>query len=199
VRLLASLTLVVLSALLSLTLAVSPAATQPSPTLEFSPATLDLAEAAVGVVDIRLLAATDLASYEVDLAFDPAIVSVDRVERIVGSDAQPSPDRSWASLPSNDPAMSYVVRSPGHISFGGYSFGVNNPPGLNGDVTLVRLHLRGVGAGTSSLVAERILVTTSSAQPSNPTATPGNVTVQGPAFRLFLPHLTRGEPSPAQP
>lgn len=185
--------------LLTLTLGVAPAAMQPSPALEFTPASLSLAEAATGVVDIRLLTATDLASYEIDLAFDPVIVSVDRVERIVGTETQPSPDRSWASLPSDDPAMSYVVRSPGHISFGGYSFGANNPQGLDGDVTLVRLHLRGAGGGTSSLVAERVLTTNSSAQPSNPTATLGSVTVEGPAFRLFLPHLSRGQPSPAQP
>ncbi len=177
--------LLVAVALVGLTLA-RPAATQTTSRLQFAPADLTLNSGDSAVIDLRLSGAQDLASYEMDLSFDPAVVAVERVERVVGTDAQPS-NRTWLSLPATgDPDVTFLQPQPGAVSFGAYSFGAANPPGLSGDVTLAHVRLRGVQGGTTTLHVTRVLTTDSRAQPSQPAADEGRVTVNG-LYRLFLP------------
>lgn len=149
-----------------------------APGLSFSPNPVNLAPGGTTLIDLRLTGGQDIGGYEVDLAFDPAIVAIDAVERIVGSAGQPSPNRPWYSLPlSVDPNVTYTVLGPGRITFGAYSTADGNPPGLTGDLTLARLHVRALQAGGSALHLERALVVNTAAQASAPNLTDGQVIV----------------------
>lgn len=143
---------------------------------DFVPANLPLTPGGVGTVDLRLVMAQNLAGYEVDLAFNPSIVVVDKVDRLIGTPTSPSPGRTWVSLPaSGDPNITFIQVSPGVISFGAFSFGEGAGP--NGDVLLARIHIRAVGTGTSSLHLNRTLVSDPNAIPSTPGSSDGSVTV----------------------
>lgn len=182
-----------LFSLLALTLAALAAVTAAAPAapgLSFSPASATINGLPGAVVELRLSDAQDVGAYEVDLSFDPAMVAVDRVERVIGTAAQPTPGRDWSSLPlSDDPNVTYDERAPGLISFGAFSLG--DTAGASGDVTLARLHLRGAKVGTSALRIERALVTSTQAITDTPTASAGQVQVVAPVYRLYLPLLAR--------
>ena len=167
---------------------VSQAAT---PAIEFVPGSVSFtADARTATMDLRVTGAHDLGAYEIELAFDPAVVIVDRVDRVVGTAEQTSPNREWVTLP--DPSASdtgYTQLSPGVIVFGGYSYGANNPPGLDGDVTLARLHLRGIGDGSSALHLNRVEVPDTQAAVQSPTGSDASVSVSGILRHLFLPMI----------
>ena len=172
-----------------------PALSQTAPGLRFAPDRLALDRGATGVVEVQVQGALDLASFELDLVFDPAVVVVERVERVIGTDAQPTPSRVWLSLPTA-PDPGYVQLGPGRVSFGGFSYGENNPPGASGDLTLARLTVRGVRTGQSSLTLPRVLLTDTRAQAVTATAGAGLVSVAGGGYLLYLPYYVRGGPVP---
>jgi hypothetical protein len=168
--------------------------------VRFVPERVSLDLAATGTVDIEIQAAQDLASFELELRFDPAVVAVERVERIIGTDAEPTPGRAWLSLPGDAGSnATYIEYGPGHIAFGGYSFGEANPAGANGDLTLVRVHLRGASVGGSALTVDQALVTDRNALPTTPTTSDGFVTVGTAAYSLFLPYIMDAEPVRSAP
>ena len=175
---------------------VQPALSQATPSLGFIPDRLSLDAGATGVVDLQAQGVSDLASFEVDLTFDPTIVAVERVERMIGTAVQPSPNRIWTSLPTGS-GTGYLQLGPGRITFGGFSYGGDNPPGVTGDVTLTRLTVRGVRPGQSSLTLTRALLTDTQAQPTTPTVGAGVVVISGGGsnYSLFLPYLAAAEPS----
>jgi len=149
-----------------------------APGLSFSPSPATVAPGGTALIELRLGGGQDVGGYEVDLAFDPAIVAIDAVERVAGTATQPSPNRPWHSLPlSVDPNVTYTVLGPGRITFGAYSTADGNPPGLTGDLTLARLHVRALQAGGSALHLERAVVVDTAAQASAPNLTDGQVTV----------------------
>lgn len=179
--------------------AANPASPQTGVQFEFAPARLTLIEGAQGQIDVRLVSAHDLASFEMDLAFDPAVVSVERVERVIGTASQPTPNRTWVSLPtSDDPNTTYLVLGPGRIAFGAFSLSEGTPSVVEGDLTLVRLHVRAVRQGTSVLRPERVLITDSLAEPGQATTTTGEVVVTAPPFQVFLPYLAQNQTAPAK-
>lgn len=173
----------------------APALSQTPPSLRFAPDRLTLDQGATGVVELQAQGVQDLASFEVDLTFDPTVVAVERVERVIGTDAQPTPNRTWVSLPT-DASAGFIQLGAGRIALGGFSYGVDNPPGATGDVTLARLTLRGVSGGESSLTLPRALLTDTQAQPTTPTVGAAVVAVKGQAFSLFLPYIIAGQPLP---
>lgn len=180
-----------LFALMLAALATFALAAPSAPNLTFAPTPVTITAPGVGMVELRVTGAQDLGSYEVDLAFDPAVVTVDRVERVIGTPAQPTPGRDWTSLPlSDDPDVTFDPRGPGLIAFGAYSEG--DGAGADGDVTLARVYLRGVEAGTSALRIEHALVTNTQAITDTPTAGEGQAQVTGPAHRLYLPLVVGG-------
>jgi len=187
IRLIAfSLLALTLAALATLTLAAPSA-----PNLLFAPSPVTITAPGVSVVELRMSGAQDMGAYEVDMAFDPAVVTVHRVERVIGAPTQPTPGRDWTSLPlSQDPDVTFDVLGPGLVTFGAYSVG--DGAGANGDVTLARVYLRGVEAGTSALRIERALVTNTQAITDTPTASEGQAQVTGPAHRLHLPLIMAG-------
>ncbi|MFN8470666.1 MAG: hypothetical protein U0822_00475 [Anaerolineae bacterium] len=164
-----------------------------TPAIEFAPTSVSLTGAApTASMDIRATGVHDLGAYEIELAFDPTVVAVERVERVVGTAEQPATGREWVTLP--DPSSSstgFTQLAPGVITFGGYSFGADNPPGLDGDVTLARLHLRGVGEGTSPLHLNRAEVTDTQAAAQSLTGPDATVSVSNILRRLFLPLLAQ--------
>ncbi|MFN8481637.1 MAG: hypothetical protein U0768_01100 [Anaerolineae bacterium] len=161
--------------------------------LEFVPTSVSLtADAPTVAMDIRVTGAQDLGAYEIELSFDPSVVTVERVERVVGTAEQPATGREWVTLP--DPATSgsgYTQLAPGVIIFGGYSFGTNNPAGLDGDVTLVRLRLRGASNGSSAIHIDRAEITDTQAAAQPVGGEDATVNVSGVLRRLFLPLLAR--------
>ncbi len=173
--LVALVTLLILTVVVAAQPLVAPAAPAAA-TFDFVPATLTLAPGGAATVDLRLRDAQNLAGYEVDLTLNPAVLAVDSVERLVGTPAQPSPNRTWTGLPASaDPNVTFVQTAPDTIAFGAYSFGAG--PGLSGDVLLARLHVRGVGAGTSALHLSRTLAADTNAQGTTPPAVDASVTV----------------------
>ena len=174
-------------------LAPSRASLAAEPAAEFVPSSVSLTGAApTATVDVRVTGVHDLGGYEIELVFDPAVVVVERVDRVVGTAEQPSAGREWLSLP--DPAASdigYLQLAPGVITFGAYSFGANNPPGLEGDVTLARLHLRAVGNGSSLLHWNRIVTTDTQGTPQSLSGSDATVSASGIERRLFLPLLAK--------
>ncbi|MCW5881231.1 MAG: hypothetical protein KIS91_09910 [Anaerolineae bacterium] len=161
-----SLLALTLVALATLTLAAPSA-----PTLLFAPSPVTITAPGISAVELRMSGAQDLGAYEVELAFDPAVVAVHRVERVLGTPTQPTPGRDWTSLPlSEDPDVTFDSLGPGLVTFGAYSLG--DGAGATGDVTLARVYLRGVEAGTSALRIERALVTNDAAI-DTPTASEG--------------------------
>lgn len=177
-------------------LAVSPPAAvfgQGGVVLGPAPVSLMMDLGATVPVELRVRDVQDLSSFEIDLAYDPSVVTLERVERLVGAPGFPTV-RSWVSLPAtNDPAVTFTQLEPGLVTFGAYSFGVDNPPGVSGDVPLARLHLRGKALGESPLRIDRVILADSAAQVISPTLQAGVVTVT-PAYerpsRLFLPLLS---------
>ena len=190
-----SLPLLVLVLAMCLLLApVQPALSQTTPGLRFAPDRLTLDQGATGVVDVQAQGVSDLAGFEVDLTFDPAVIAVERVERVIGTDVQPTPNRTWTSLPTSS-GVGYIQLGSGRITFGGFSYGADNPPGATGDVTLARLTIRGVRRGESSLSLPRVLLTDTRAQPTTPTASAGVVVISGGSgYSLFLPHIAASQP-----
>ncbi len=162
-----------------------------APAIEFVPPSVTLTpDARTATVDLRVTSAHDLGAYEIELAFDPNVVSIERVDRVVGTAEEPVPNRDWVSLP--DPVTSgtsYTTLAPGVITFGGYSYGTNNPPGRDGDVTLARLHVRAVGNGSSALHLNRVEVTDTQAAAQSLTGPDASVTVSDIFRRVFLPLL----------
>lgn len=181
-----SLLALTLAALATLTLAAPSA-----PTLLFAPSPVTITAPGISAVELRMSGAQDLGAYEVELAFDPAVVAVHRVERVLGTPTQPTPGRDWTSLPlSEDPDVTFDSLGPGLVTFGAYSLG--DGAGATGDVTLARVYLRGVEAGTSALRIGRALVTNTQAVTDTPTASEGQAQVTGPAHRLYLPLIVGG-------
>ena len=170
-----------------------PALSQTPPRLRFAPDRLTLDQGAAAVVEIQAQGVQDLAAFELDLALDPTLVAVERVERVIGTAAQPTPGRTWTSLPL-DASAGYVQLGPGRISFGGFSYGADSPPGAAGDVTLARVALRAVRPGQTSLTLPRALLTDTNAQPSTPTVGQAVVSVTGQSYLLYLPHFVKGGP-----
>ena len=146
---------------------------------DFVPASLTVAPGGAAVVDLRLRDAVDLAAYEVQLTFNPAIIAVDRVDRLVGTGNPPPAGRTWFSLPlSADPNVTFTTVAPGVIAFGAYSYG-DAGAALDGDVLLARVTVRAVGTGTSALHLNMALVSNPDAQGSQPPSTDGAVTISG--------------------
>lgn len=164
-----------------------------TPALEFVPTSVSLtADVPTATLQIRATGVHDLGAYEIEVAFDPTIVAVESVERLVGTPEQPATGREWVSLPdAASSSTGYTQLAPGVITFGGYSFGANNPPGPDGDVTLVRLRLRGVGDGSSALHPNRAEITDTQAAAQPITGPDATVSVSGILRRLFLPLLAR--------
>ncbi|MCW5850683.1 MAG: carboxypeptidase regulatory-like domain-containing protein [Anaerolineae bacterium] len=160
----------------------APAASLAAPAatgFDFVPASLTVAPGGAAVVNLRLRDAVDLAAYEVQLAFDPAIIAVDRVDRLVGTGNPPPAGRTWFSLPlSADPNVTFTPLAPGVIAFGAYSYG-DAAAALDGDVLLARLTVHAVGTGTSALHLNTVLVSNPDAQGSQPPSTDGSVTISG--------------------
>lgn len=182
-----------LTVVLPFVLAVQPAAPargQARVTLAPVPLSQVIEFGATAPVELRLGDVADLSSFEIDLAYDPAVVSLERVERLVGTPSYPTA-RSWVSLPTtNDPNVTFVPIEPGLVSFGGYSFAPDNPAGPEGDVPLVRLHLRGMAVGDSPLRIERALLADTAAQVIAATMQAGRVSVVAAVerpHRLFIP------------
>lgn len=164
-----------------------------TPAVEFVPASVSLTgDAPTATVDVRVTGVHDLGAYEIELAFDSSVVTVERVDRVVGTAEQPSVGREWVSLPDPSSDTGYLQFAPGVITFGAYSFGANNPPGLDGDVTLARLHLRAVGNGSSPLHLNRVEITDTQAASQSLTGTDATVNASGIQIRLFLPLIAGG-------
>ncbi len=171
-----------------------PALSQTPPSLRLTPDRLTLDPGATGVLELRAQAVQDLAAFEADLAFDPTVVAVERVERVIGTEAQPTPSRGWSSLPTSSDA-GYIQLGAGRVSFGAYSYGTDNPPGAQGDAILARLTVRAVRSGQSSLRLTRALLANTEAQATTPTTSDGLVVVTGAGYSLFLPYLAASQPS----
>ena len=146
---------------------------------DFVPASVTVAPGGAALVDLRLHDAVDLAAYEVQLAFDPAVISVDRVDRLVGTGNPPPAGRTWVGLPlASDPNTTFTTLAPGVIAFGAYSYG-DVAAALDGNVLLARLTVRAVGTGNSTLHLTRTLVSNPDAQGSQPPAVDGSVAISG--------------------
>ena len=158
----------------------APAAPQ-AVTLDFAPASLALAVGQTATVDIRALGAADLTAFEATLTFDPTRVAIDRVDRLIGTAAQPDPNRTWASLPtSGNPDVTYLQPAPGQAVFGAYSYGTANPLGPSDDLLLARVTVRGVANGVSSLQLTAPTLVNSLAQSTTPSVANATVTVGVP-------------------
>ncbi|MFN8498390.1 MAG: cohesin domain-containing protein [Anaerolineae bacterium] len=176
--------------LLSITATLGGQAAPDAAALQWSPTSVALANVgASSTIDLWLNAAQNLGGYEIDLAFDPAVVAIDRVDLLATTSG-----RTWASLPaSTDPNVTFVTVASGVISFGGYSYGTQTQ-GSTGNVQLARVTLHAVGLGATTLHVSRALAAGADATTTSPTAADAQITVGSPGVsvtgRVTLPSRT---------
>ncbi len=128
-------------------------------------------------ITIQATEASDLGAFEFFLAFDPSVLQFTAVE---AGDFLTSTGRRLVPLGPE-------LRT-GQLAYGGATYG--DEPGSNGGGVLARITFQVVGAGTSSLRFERLIITDTAANVLPVRGVDGQVTSSGEAYRAFLPLVT---------
>lgn len=178
--------------------AVAAGAAPNAATFQFAPASLALDSGQRGVVELKLMGAQDLIMYQVGLSFNPQVITVERVERVIGAAGQPTPGRTWFPLPlDDDPNVTYISLAPDTIGFGAFSQEGFDTPGVSGDLTLARIHVRAVRGGQSTwrvdMADQNTIVMTRSGQAEGVGAGEGQVVVGDTPYALYLPLLMKNQ------
>ena len=142
------------------------------------PLSVQTAPGQVLTVEVRAAQATDLAAFEFFLSFDPLVL---RLVNIEAGDFLTSSGRQLVRL---GPAL-----EDDRVGFGAATYG--REPGVNGSGVLARLTFQVVGAGTSLLRFQRLIITDTAANVLPVQGVGGQVISSGEAFQILLPLITR--------
>ncbi|MBM4429801.1 MAG: hypothetical protein FJ026_05550 [Chloroflexi bacterium] len=139
------------------------------PTIGLEPAISAVQSGTVFTISVQIDKAVDLGAFEFTLAFNPAVLQVERVvlDSFLGSTGR-----------SAVPLGPTINNQAGSVAFGAFSFGTSAGPDGNG--TLALIGWRAAGPGGSALNFSGVQLTDSQGRPQVPVNTEnGSVTVNG--------------------
>jgi hypothetical protein len=179
-----------LSLILVAWLSVRPAGAAPDapPALALDGPESALATAATIDVTVTVSDAVELAAFEADLGYDPALVDVVGITAggFLG-DPDPACDPDVARC---EATLGPLPQDAGVAAVGGYAFGAGTPP--DGSGTLATVHLAPTGAtGTLTLTLGNALAADVAASPITPTVQGTVIRLVSPGQEIYLPVVLR--------
>jgi general secretion pathway protein D len=166
----------------SLGVSTAPALHPQSTSLALLPATAHAAPGAAFAQTVRLEDVANLAAYQADLVYDPALI---RVEAVTIGPFLGSTGRTVT------PVGPVIDNTAGRVTFGAFSFGTQ--PGVSGSGDLAVVHFQAMTAGQTTLEVQHPSIADPQGNPLSLADVAGSTVVvsSDPQHRILLPAVLR--------